>query len=167
VERRPDAREPGEKPDSALGPRAYLPQQITRVLRQDEQVIYWGRPSWVVLAIREAALLLGLLLLTSVLAHVMLLIRKWVPEMSGPHPGALVLLLFLFVLLIVVLPLGLILFWSWRNTVYVLTSHRLLSRTGILSLSVLSMPLVKVKSIALHRGLIQRLFGLGSLYISS
>ena len=57
-----------EKPDSPLGPRAYLPQLIVRVLRQDEEVIYWGRPSWVVLAMREAWLVLGVLLPTSAVA---------------------------------------------------------------------------------------------------
>jgi phage FluMu protein Com len=166
-------REPLDKPEPSLGPRAYLPEQIVRVLRQEEKVIYWGRPSWVVLAIREAWLLFGVLFLTAAVAHLFLLISRWAGEISdtlpGPfaHPWLLILLLFLLVLFIIVLPLGVILFWSWRNTVYVLTSHRLLSRTGILALDVVSMPLVKVKSISLHRGLIQRLFGLGSLCLSS
>jgi uncharacterized membrane protein YdbT with pleckstrin-like domain len=145
-----------EEPDSPLGPRAYLPEQITRVLREDETVVYWGRPSWVVLAMREAWLVLGVLLPTSAAATLLSYVgfRLFVP------------LLFLVAFLITI-AVGALLFWSWRNTVYVLTSHRLLSRASIPSLDVVTTPLAKVKSISLHPGFIQRLFGLGSLYIST
>jgi len=134
-----------------MGPRAYLPTEVSGLLRDDEQIIYWGRPAWVVLAVR-LAVVFGIYVWVSV-------------PLTSVLPSRLVGLLACVLLFVVALAVGAGLFLVWRNTVYVITNHRVLSRAGVLTLRTVSFPLVKVKGLSLQRGVIQRLFGLGSVSI--
>jgi len=138
-----------------MGPRAYLPSEVSGLLRDDEQIIYWGRPAWVVLAVRLAVVFGVYVWLSVPLTSVLL--RAGFSRLVG--------LLACVLLFVVALAVGAGLFLVWRNTVYVITDHRVLSRAGVLTLRTVSFPLVKVKGLSLQRGLIQRLFGLGSLSI--
>ncbi len=134
-----------------MGPRAYLPTEVSGLLRDDEQIIYWGRPAWVVLAVR-LAVVFGIYVWLSV-------------PLTSVLPSRLLGLLACALLFVAALAVGAGLFLAWRNTVYVITNHRVLSRAGVLTLRTVSFPLVKVKGLSLQRGLIQRFFGLGSLSI--
>jgi len=141
----------GPVPGPRMGPRAYLPSVVTGLLRDDEEIIYWGRPSWLVLAAR-LAVVLGIYLWLSV-------------PLIRVLPTRLASVLACVLLLVLAAAVGAGLYLVWKNTVYVLTSHRVLSRAGVLTLRTVSFPLVKVEGLSLRRGLMQRLFGRGSLSI--
>jgi uncharacterized membrane protein YdbT with pleckstrin-like domain len=74
---------------------------------------------------------------------------------------------------VAVISVGLLTVWSfvpylrWRNTTYVLTSHRLTIGTGVLSTSVDDIPMAKVVAVSADQTLTERLFGCGTLVVES
>ncbi|MEO5875116.1 MAG: PH domain-containing protein [Streptosporangiaceae bacterium] len=69
--------------------------------------------------------------------------------------------------LVVVLVTSLVPFLRWFTTRYVLTSHRLIIRTGILSRSGRDVPLSRVNDAQFSHNLIQRILGTGTLTVES
>ena len=57
-------------------------------------------------------------------------------------------------------------FLAWLTTTYTVTSHRLITRTGILSRRGHDIPLIRISDVAYEHGLIDRLLGCGTLIIS-
>ena len=56
---------------------------------------------------------------------------------------------------------------DWRTTYFVVTSHRLIFRRGLLSRSGIEIPLEKVNNVNFHQSLAERLLGCGDLIIES
>lgn len=74
---------------------------------------------------------------------------------------------------IAVIALILITIWSlvpylvWKNTGYVLTTHRFTISTGVLSKSTDEIPMAKVNTVSSDQTLIERLLGCGTLTVES
>jgi uncharacterized membrane protein YdbT with pleckstrin-like domain len=84
---------------------------------------------------------------------------------SGPdwlHAGW-----FLAAAIIVALGWFLIRFGRWITTNFVLTSDRVMSRSGLLSKSGIEIPLERINTVFFHQHLFERLIGLGDLEIES
>lgn len=58
-------------------------------------------------------------------------------------------------------------FLRWRTTNFVLTTDRLIVRTGIISKTGLEIPLDRVTNIAYHQTLLERILGTGDLVVES
>lgn len=76
---------------------------------------------------------------------------------------------------IVVVSLGLLVavwliarpFLSWLTTTYVLTTHRLITRSGVLHRVGKDLPLIRVNDVSYDQGLIDRVFGCGTLVVQT
>ncbi|WP_433252121.1 PH domain-containing protein [Streptosporangium sp. CA-135522] len=74
---------------------------------------------------------------------------------------------------VAVLAVGLLTVWSfvpylqWKNTSYVLTSHRLTISTGVLNKSNDDIPMSKVNTVSADQTLMERILGSGTLNVES
>jgi len=57
-------------------------------------------------------------------------------------------------------------FLRWLTTTYTVTNRRLITRTGVLSRRGHDIPLARINDVAYEHGLVDRLFGCGTLVIS-
>jgi uncharacterized membrane protein YdbT with pleckstrin-like domain len=55
----------------------------------------------------------------------------------------------------------------WLNTIYAVTTHRLIMRTGVLNRSGRDMPLSRLNDVSFEHGLIDRMLGCGTLMVES
>ena len=55
----------------------------------------------------------------------------------------------------------------WRTTTYTLTSHRLITRNGIINKAGHDVPVARITNIAYERSLTDRIFGCGSLVFTT
>jgi uncharacterized membrane protein YdbT with pleckstrin-like domain len=56
---------------------------------------------------------------------------------------------------------------DWRTTYFVVTSHRLIFRRGLLSRSGIEIPLEKINNVNFHQSIAERILGCGDLIIES
>lgn len=76
-------------------------------------------------------------------------------------------------LAVAAIAVGLLIVWSfvpylrWKNTAYVLTSHRLTISTGVLSKSNDDIPMSKVNTVSADQTLMERILGSGTLNVES
>lgn len=56
---------------------------------------------------------------------------------------------------------------DWRTTYFVVTSHRLIFRRGLLSRSGIEIPLEKINNVNFHQSIAERMLGCGDLIIES
>lgn len=56
--------------------------------------------------------------------------------------------------------------WKWRNTVFVLTNRRLITRTGIMAKSGRDIPLYRINDVQYEKGVSDRILGCGTLLVS-
>lgn len=126
------------------------------VLAADEKVVKELHPHWLAVVVPA---LVGLLL-AAVAAAVVLL----TPDSSGWNLFQSVLLVFAAVLAIwsVAVP-----FLRWRTTHYVITSHRIMVRRGILTKTGKDITLAKITDVGFTQTLLDRMIGAGSLRIES
>ncbi|MDP9846540.1 PH domain-containing protein [Streptosporangium lutulentum] len=74
---------------------------------------------------------------------------------------------------VLVIAVGLLTVWSfvpylrWKNTSYMLTSHRFTISTGVLNKSIDDIPMTKVNSVSADQTLMERLLGCGTLTVES
>ncbi len=74
---------------------------------------------------------------------------------------------------VAVISVGLLTVWSfvpylqWKNTSYVLTSHRLTISRGVLNKSSEDIPMSKVNTVSADQTLVERMFGSGTLNVES
>ena len=68
----------------------------------------------------------------------------------------------------------LLIFWftlaplaRWRTTHFVITTHRLMVREGVFTRSGIDIPLWRINSVRFRRGVVDRVFGCGTLVIES
>jgi uncharacterized membrane protein YdbT with pleckstrin-like domain len=71
------------------------------------------------------------------------------------------------VLVLIAIPLVLVPFLRWRTTHYVVTSHRVMVRRGILAKSGKDITLSKITDVSFEQSLIDRIINAGSLRIES
>ncbi|MEV4731687.1 PH domain-containing protein [Saccharopolyspora sp. NPDC049426] len=55
----------------------------------------------------------------------------------------------------------------WRTTHFVITTHRLMVREGVFTRSGIDIPMWRINSVRSRRGLVDRLFGCGTLVVES
>ncbi|GAB6901423.1 PH domain-containing protein [Kineosporia succinea] len=116
-------------------------EQLVLVLRRHIKVMAWPILLFILLlALIGATFLLGQPIVTIIAAGVGLLIAlKWV-------------------------------FWPfmvWWNEIYVITTKRLILRRGVLNRSGHDMPLTRLNDVSFEHGLIDRMFGCGSLMVET
>jgi hypothetical protein len=56
---------------------------------------------------------------------------------------------------------------DWRTTYFVVTSHRLIFRRGLLSRTGIEIPLEKINNVNFHQSIAERILGCGDLIIES
>lgn len=74
---------------------------------------------------------------------------------------------FLLIILVGWLYLALVPFLRWRFTMFVLTSDRLITRTGILSKHSKEIPLERINDVAFSQTVLERMVGAGDLFVES
>jgi membrane protein YdbS with pleckstrin-like domain len=71
------------------------------------------------------------------------------------------------VALIVVVWLFIIPFVRWRTTHFIVTTDRVMAREGVINRTGIDIPLARINSVRFEHGLIDRIFGCGTLIIES
>ncbi len=123
-----------------------------KLLADDESIVYELKPHW-------RALVVPVIVLLVTLAGGIFLIAKW--ENSGLRWTVLVVMLLVLVVW-VVRP-----FLYWLTTQYVITDHRIIVRTGLISRSGRDMPLSRVNDVSFKKSVIERALNCGTLMIES
>jgi uncharacterized membrane protein YdbT with pleckstrin-like domain len=125
-------------------------------LTEDESIVLDFHPHWTTLL--KSILLL--VLTVAVTAAVIFFVPDWDAQ-AQVRLGVAV------VGLVVALVTSLVPFLRWFTTRYVLTTHRLVIRIGILSRSGRDVPLGRVNDAQFSHNLIQRILGTGTLTVES
>jgi uncharacterized membrane protein YdbT with pleckstrin-like domain len=126
------------------------------LLSEDESVVLDTRPHWILL-VRPVVILLVVAAVTGFVAAIL-------PDKSWTNNARWIIILVAFVLLLI---LCLRRFLQWLTTNYVITTHRVVLRTGILSRSGRDVPLSRINDVSfLHRP-IERLLRSGTLIVES
>ena len=122
-----------------------------RLLTDDEDLVLDLRPHWWYLAPS------GALLAVAVLFGLFALIKDWANWLSVP------------VGIWVLLALGwfAITYMRWTTTNFVVTSERVISRTGVVSKQGIEIPLDRINTVFFHQSLFERIIGAGDLGIES
>lgn len=122
-----------------------------RLLAQDEEVVHRLHPHWKMLVL-PVLVFLVVTAATSFGASVTDEPLRYLIIGAGV----------LIVLIFTVAP-----FLRWRTTHYVITSHRVLVRRGILSRSGRDVPLSRINDVSFEHSFFERLLGCGTLTIES
>ena len=130
----------------------HFPREL---LAEGERLVFDLRPHW--LAVVGPALWTVVAIVAFVWAD------NVVPESWDPT-GTLVVKIVVFVawLLLAVVP-----FLQWRYTMFVLTSDRLITRSGVVAKHSKEIPLERINDIAFKQSVIERILGAGDLMIES
>jgi uncharacterized membrane protein YdbT with pleckstrin-like domain len=126
------------------------------LLADDERVVEHLHPHWITLA-GPTALLVVVVGLASFLAAI-------VP--AGSLQGV-VRLVIVAVAAVAVLVVALVPYLRWRTTHYVLTTHRLMTRVGILSHTGRDVPLNRINTAMYEQSLFERIVDSGTLVVES
>jgi membrane protein YdbS with pleckstrin-like domain len=120
------------------------------ILTDDEVIITSFRPHWKLLAI--PILWFVALSIAMILVAVNLDVLQWI----------LIAALAVFAVIFVAKPLV-----NWYTTRYVLTSERLITRTGLIAKAGVEIPLDRITNVNFSQSIIERLLGAGDLLIES
>ena len=123
------------------------------ILTEDEQIVSMFRPHWRMLAL-PALWLLGGIVAVVVIFQVI--------EAEGFIALALVVAVVLALIPLVISPLI-----NWWFTYYVLTSERLITRTGMIARSGIELPLANINNVIFTQSIIERVLKSGDLVIES
>ena len=123
------------------------------ILTEDETVIRQFRPHWRMLAIPALWLIGGIVAIVVILAVI---------DAGGWIDVALVGAVLLALIPLVVSPLI-----QWFFTSYVLTSERLITRTGMIARSGIELPLQNINNVLFNQSVIERVLKSGDLLIES
>jgi uncharacterized membrane protein YdbT with pleckstrin-like domain len=127
-----------------------------QLLADDERVVKHLHPHWVTLVV-PTALLLVVVGLASFLAAI-------APDGSLQTVVRLVIAVVALAALVVV---TLVPYLRWRTTHYVLTTHRLMTRVGILSHTGRDVPLNRINNAMYEQSLFERIINSGTLVVES
>lgn len=124
-----------------------FPRQLLNV---DEEVVLDVHPHWLFFA-EPALTAIALVILTIILASTV-----------GGGVAA-----FMLILLAAALLWGLWRFVTWRTTHFVITSDRLIYRSGVLAKRGIQIPIERVNNVNFKQGILERILGAGDLLVES
>ena len=124
-----------------------------KFLAEHETLVFDLKPHWIALA--PAALW------TILIAVASWFLYGWLDDPSWARPALLVAALLAFVILAVT-P-----FLQWMYTNFVLTSDRLITRTGVIAKHSKEIPLERINDVAFSQGIFERMLGAGDLLVES
>ncbi len=124
----------------------------TKLLADDESIVYELRPHW-------RALVVPALLLLVIVGVGTYLLALWDNSTARWIVG----------IAMVVLLIGWVVrpFLYWMTTQYVFTDHRIIVRTGLIARTGRDMPLSRVNDVSFQHGIIERLLNCGTLVVES
>ena len=122
-------------------------------LTADETIVTKFRPHWKLLFVPFGFFLLGMVAL--------FIIFRWIPG-SATVDWVLTGLVVLALLILVVKPLI-----DWYYTWYVLTTERLITRSGVIARRGIEIPLENINNVNFSQGVFERILGAGDLLIES
>jgi uncharacterized membrane protein YdbT with pleckstrin-like domain len=125
-----------------------------KYLNEGEDIVVEMRPHWYFLAGPAIALMAALVLLLAVAAKV-----------AGDVQRLAMIPLLLLVLLALVW--FVVRYAKWATTTFVVTTDRLIHRTGVVSKSGREIPLERLNDVSFHSTIFQRMLGAGDLLIES
>ncbi len=125
------------------------------ILARDEQVVRHLHPHW--LSVVAPAVLAGVLLVVAAVVAVI------TPDTGTGNIIQWIVLGIAVVALVAVIP-PLV---RWRSTNYVITTHRVMVRRGVLTKSGKDITLAKITDVSYRQSLLDRVIGAGSLHIES
>jgi uncharacterized membrane protein YdbT with pleckstrin-like domain len=125
-------------------------------LNPDETVALDMHPHWWYFA-GPAVSLVVVIILGGILA--------WGADISGT--GGDVLKVLVIALLIIAALWLVVRYLKWITTYFVITSHRLIFRTGVLGKSGIEIPLERINNVNFHQSILERIIGAGDLLIES
>ena len=134
--------------------------KLERLLNSNEKVLWSGRP------VRKAFILPGLVSIPFGFIFLgFAIFWMWTATSLGA-PGELSLFGLLFVLIGIGIAFGPFLFQllRYRNTEYMITDKRIITQTGAIGLDTRFVDFEKVQEVYVQIGVIDKLFGTGSLY---
>lgn len=123
------------------------------ILTDDEKVIRQFRPHWRMLAIPVFWFVGAVAAIVAVFQVI---------EAEGWVAAALVALIILSLVPLVVSPV-----LKWLFTIYVLTSERLITRTGMIARSGIELPLQNINNVLFNQSIVERVLKSGDLLIES
>lgn len=123
------------------------------ILTEDEVIIRQFRPHWRMLAIP---------VLWFIAAIVAIFVIFRVIEAKGLVAVALLVLVLVACVPLVVAP-----FFKWRFTLYVLTSERLITRSGVVARSGIELPLASINNVLFNQNILERMLQSGDLMVES
>ncbi|MDJ0925371.1 MAG: PH domain-containing protein [Acidimicrobiia bacterium] len=124
------------------------------ILTDDEVIIRQFRPHWRMLAIPVLWFIGGIVAIV--------LVYQVLPPENGTADLITTLLVLLAMIFLVVSPL-----LKWWFTIYVLTSERLITRTGIIARSGIELPLQNINNVLFNQNILERMLQSGDLLIES
>ena len=124
-----------------------------RLLSEDESVVTEFRPHWRLLAIPVGWLILGL---------AVIIVMYAADIASGTVAQVVVLLVLAAFVPLVIAP-----FVKWWFTSYVLTTERLITRSGVIARSGIEIPLENINNVLFSQNIVERLLRAGDLLIES
>ena len=125
-----------------------------KYLNEGEEIVVEMRPHWFFLAGPAVALLLVLVLAIAVSAKVAGDVQRLA-------------LIPLLLLVVVCLVWFVVRYAKWATTTFVVTTDRLIHRTGVVSKSGREIPLERLNDVSFHSTVFQRMLGAGDLLIES
>jgi uncharacterized membrane protein YdbT with pleckstrin-like domain len=125
------------------------------LLADHEKLVFDLRPHWI--AIVPAVLWTVGLLIVWILAHQMV-----GDSFDGNSKWAVAIIVLLAWGLLAVIP-----FLRWRYTMFVLTSDRLITRTGIIAKHSKEIPLERINDVTFSQSVVERMLGAGDLLLES
>jgi uncharacterized membrane protein YdbT with pleckstrin-like domain len=128
-----------------------------RLLGEDEDIVLELHPHWKALLLPALALPLVVLIASFL----------WFEVPDGHRFSSLLRWVVFGAAVLALLFWSLIPFLRWRTALYVLTTRRLITRSGILSRQGRDMPLTRVNDASFSHGVIDRMLGCGTLVIES
>jgi uncharacterized membrane protein YdbT with pleckstrin-like domain len=123
-----------------------------RLIADHEKIIFELRPHWV-------ALLVPVLWAVVILAA-LILVYSFSDNGTVDNVGAVV-------ALVAILVFGVVPFMRWFTTLFVLTTDRLITRSGIIAKHSKEIPLERINDITFRQRIIERMLGAGDLLIES
>ena len=124
-----------------------------RLLAEHETLVFDLKPHWIALA--------PAVLWTIVIAVITFFGYGWLDDPSWGRPALLIAALLAF-LFFAVMP-----FLQWMYTNFVLTSDRLITRSGVIAKHSREIPLERINDVTFNQSVVERMLGAGDLLVES